>query len=115
MQIGVVKNEIKKLYAEYGIIHDSPVYNEFKTSRSDYQLYKLGLRPQPNIKDDLKMYKEYQGYCRFMPGGVVFLNYWKRCKSFPAKVQQLMLKHWNEEVGFLKILINKQINNADLK
>jgi hypothetical protein len=109
MQIAVVKEEIKKLYLEYGIRHLSPVYDEYKTKRSDFQLYELGLRPQPNIKDDLKMYKAFQGYCRFMPGSVLFLNYWKRCKGFPQKVQQSMLKHWKEEVSFMKEIIESEI------
>ena len=74
MQIDIVKKEIRKLYSHYGITHDSPIYDEYKTDRSNHQLFKLGLRPQANIKDDLDMYKAYQGYCRFMPGGVLFLN-----------------------------------------
>jgi len=110
MQIKTVRREIKKLYATYGINHDSPVYEEYKTNRSDYQLYELGLRPQPNIKDDEGLYKAYQGYCRFMPGGVVFLNYQKRCNSFPEKVQLKMREHWLEEVEFFKSLINERIS-----
>jgi len=109
MQIEIVKKEIKRLYADYGITHESPVYDEHKTDRSDHQLFKLGLRPQPDIKDDMEMYKKYQGYCRFMPGGVLFLNYWKRCKGFPEKVQLKMREHWLEEVSFLKCLIDEQI------
>ncbi|MBD3291095.1 hypothetical protein GF337_19965, partial [candidate division KSB1 bacterium] len=105
MQIAIVKEEIKKLYADYGIRHDSPVYDEYKNDRSDHQLYRLGLRPQPNIKDDEELYKAYQGYCRFMPGGVLFLNYWKRRSDFPEKVQQKMLQHWMEEVEFLRGMI----------
>jgi len=112
MQIPIVKKEIKKFYAEYGITHDSPVYEEHKKKRSDYQLYELGLRPQPNIKDDIEMYKAYQGYCRFMPGGVLFLNYWKRCKGFPEEVQMRMLEHWLEEVQFFKKLIDKQMSSC---
>ena len=106
MQIEIVKKEIKKLYAEYGINHDSPIYNEYTNDRSDHQLYRLGLRPQPNIKDDDELYKAYQGYCRFMPGSVLFLNYWKRRSDFPEKVQRLMLKHWQENVGFLRGMID---------
>lgn len=109
MQIPIVKKEIKKLYADYGITHDSPIYEEHTTDRSDQQLFKLGLRPQANIKDDMEMYEKYQGYCRFMPGGVIFLNYWKRCKNFPEKVQLKMRKHWLEEVDFLKNLIDKNL------
>ena len=109
MQIPIVKKEIVKLYADYGITHDSPVYEEHKTDRSDHQLFKLGLRPQANIKDDIEMYKAYQGYCRFMPGGVLFLNYWKRCDGFPEKVQLKMREHWLEEVDFLKSLIRQNI------
>ena len=106
MQIEIVKKEIKRLYADYGITHESPVYDEHKTDRSDHQLFKLGLRPQPDIKDDMEMYKKYQGYCRFMPGGVLFLNYWKRCKGFPEKVQLKMREHWLEEVDFFKSIID---------
>jgi len=102
MQIEIVKSEIKRLYEDYGILHDSPVYNEYKNNRSDQQLYELGLRPQSNIKDNEEMYKKYQGYCRFMPGSVLFLNYWKRRNDFPEKVQVLMRQHWIEEVEFLK-------------
>ncbi len=109
MQIEIVKHEIKKLYAEYGILHDSPVYEEYKTVRSDHQLFDLGLRPQPNIKDNEELYKAYQGYCKFMPGSVLFLNYWKRRTDFPGKVQHLMKRHWLEEVGFLKKLIDSSI------
>ena len=109
MQIPMVKQEIKKLYADYGIIHDSPIYDEHENSRSDYQLFELGLRPQENIKDDQEMYKKYQGYCRFMPGGVLFLNYWKRCQGFPEKVQEKMKKHWLEEVQFFKSIIEQQL------
>ena len=109
MQIPIVKKEIVKLYADYGITHDSPVYEEHKTDRSDHQLFKLGLRPQANIKDDMEMYKAFQGYCRFMPGGVLFLNYWKRCDGFPEKVQLKMREHWLEEVDFLKSLIRQNI------
>lgn len=106
MQIEIVKKEIKKLYADYAITHDSPVYYEHQTDRADHQLFRLGLRPQPDIKDDMNMYKKYQGYCRFMSGGVLFLNYWKRCKGFPQKVQLKMREHWIEEVDFLKKLID---------
>jgi len=109
MQIAIVKKEIVKFYADYGITHASPVYEEHEQTRSDHQLFKLGLRPQPDIKDDMEMYKAYQGYCRFMPGGVLFLNYWKRCKSFPEKVQLRMREHWIEEVDFFKSLINEHI------
>lgn len=112
MQIKVVKNEIKKLYADYGIVHDSPVYEEHKVSRSDQQLYELGLRPSPKIKDNLQLYRAYQGYCKFMPGGVVFLNYWKRCKNFPDEVQRRMLQHWIEEVDFFKGLIDSEIKGS---
>lgn len=107
MQIPIVKKEIVKFYADYGITHESPIYEEHESARSDHQLFELGLRPQPNIKDDIDMYKAYQGYCRFMPGGVLFLNYWKRCKGFPDKVQLMMREHWMEEVEFLKNLINE--------
>lgn len=113
MQIEMVKKEIKNLYGDYGITHASPIYNEHKTKRSDEQLYDLGLRPQPNIKDDIKMYKEYQGYCKFMPGGVVFLNYWKRCKGFPGQVQKGILAHWLEEVDFFKSIIDEQIKEKN--
>lgn len=112
MQIPIVKKEIKKLYADYGIIHDSPVYDEHESVRSDHQLFALGLRPQKNIKDDQEMYKKYQGYCRFMPGGVLFLNYWRRCEGFPEKVQEMMKEHWLEEVGFLKSLIGNQVTGS---
>jgi len=110
MQIPIVKKEIVKLYAEYGIRHESPVYEEHPNKRSDHQLYELGLRPQPNIKDDMEMYKKYQGYCRFMPGGVLFLNYWRRWKGFPKKVQLMMREHWLEEVDFFKSLIETHLN-----
>jgi len=106
MQIPIVKKEIRKLYADYGIIHDSPIYDEHENARSDHQLFELGLRPQKNIKDDQEMYQKYQGYCRFMPGGVIFLNYWKRCNGFPEKVQIMMKEHWLEEVGFFKSIID---------
>ena len=109
LQIPEVQVEIKKLYKEYGITHDSPVYDEHESFRSDHQLYELGLRPQPNIKDDHEMYKKYQGYCRFMPGSVLFLRYWKRCKGFPERVQNSMKTHWLEEVDFLKKIINEEI------
>jgi len=108
MQIEIVKREIKKLYADYGIAHESPVYHEYENDRSDHQLYRLGLRPQPNIKDDPLMYKAYQGYCRYMPSSVIFLKYWKSCNGFPEKVQSLMRDHWLEEVDFFKQLIDSR-------
>ncbi len=111
MQIEIVKREIKKLYAGYGINHDSPIYDEYNDDRSDHQLYQLGLRPQPNIKDDDELYKAYQGYCRFMPGSVLFLNYWKRRSDFPEKVQRQMLQHWQETVGFMKRMIDGHIKS----
>jgi len=107
MQIPIVKQEIKKLYADYGNTHDSPIYDEHENVRSDLQLFELGLRPQANIKNDQEMYKKYQGYCRFMPGGVLFLNYWRRCKGFPEKVQEMMKEHWMEEIDFIKGLIER--------
>jgi len=109
MQIEIVRKEIKGLYREYGINHASPVYHEYETNRSDFQLYKLGLRPKPNIKDDRDLYRAYQGYCRFMPGSTLFLEYWKKCNGFPTKVQQGILKHWLEEVDFLRGLIDANI------
>jgi len=115
MQIEIVKNEIKKLYAEYGIRHDSPVYAEHAKERSDFQLFKLGMRPKPNIKDDQEMYKKYQGYCRYMPGSVIFLNYWKQCRDFPEKVQMKMKEHWIEEVGFLKDLIDERLSDSSMQ
>jgi hypothetical protein len=114
MQIPIVKEEIKKLYAHYGITHVSPIYDEHVSARSDHQLYELGLRPQKNIKDDLEMYKKYQGYCRYMPGGVIFLNYWKRCQGFPEKVQEKMKEHWVEEVVFLKSIIQQQLTEDNV-
>ena len=109
MQIKIVKEEIRKLYASYGILHDSPVYNEHESSRSDYQLFQLGLRNRPDIKDDDELYKKYQGYCKYMPGGVIFLNYWKLCKGFPEQIQIKMKEHWLEEVSFLKHMIQKEL------
>ena len=52
------------------------------------------------------MYKAYQGYCRYMPSGVIFLNYWRGRKNFPKKVQLLMKAHWLEEVDYFKQLIH---------
>jgi len=112
MQIEIVKKEIKKLYSDYGINHDSPIYNEHTKERSDYQLFRLGLRPKANIKDDIEMYKAYQGYCRFMPGGVLFLNYWKRCNGFPEKIHLKMREHWLEEAEFLKYLIDNAVGSS---
>lgn len=109
MQIKIVKQEIVKLYADYGITHASPVYEEYDTERSDHQLFKLGLREQANIKDDEELYKKYQGYCKFMPGSTLFLNYWKGGKNFPENVQVKMREHWLEEVDFFKQLINAHI------
>ncbi len=109
MQIKTVKEEIKNLYKNYGINHDSPIYDEHNNIRSDHQLFELGLRPQKDIKDDMEMYKKYQGYCRFMPGGVVFLNYWKRCDNFPDEIHKKMKEHWLEEVAFFKVIIDEQI------
>lgn len=109
MQIPIVKDEIKKLYRDYGIRHDSPIYDEHNKVRSDYQLFELGLRPQKNIKDDMEMYKKYQGYCRFMPGGVVFLNYWKRCDNFPDEIHNRMKIHWLEEVDYFKSIIDAYV------
>ena len=109
MQIDIVKKEIKKLYADYGITHDSPVYEEYRVNRSDFQLFQLGLRPKSNIKDDEELYKAYQGYCRFMPGSVIFLNYQKKCQSFPNNVQLKMREHWLEEINFFKQLIDINI------
>ncbi len=106
MQIPIVKKEIKKLYADYGITHDSPIYDEHENARSDHQLFALGLRPQENIKDDQEMYEKYQGYCKVMPGSVLFLNYWKRCGGFPEKVQEMMKQRWVEEVRFFKSVID---------
>ena len=113
MQIEIVKKEIKKMYAGYGITHDSPIYREHKNDRSDHQLYLLGLRQQANIKDDPLMYKAYQGYCRYMPSGVVFLNYWRNREGFPEKIQLRMKEHWLEEVEFFKKIIEEQ-RNRDL-
>lgn len=109
MQIPMVKKEILKLYARYGITHASPIYDEHENFRSDHQLFDLGLRPQKNIKDDRQMYRKYQGYCRFMPGSVIFLNYWRRCEGFPEKIQKKMRQHWLEEVDFLAHLIDQGI------
>ncbi len=107
MQIEIVKKEIKRLYADYGIHHDSPVYHEYENARSDHQLYQLGLRSQPDIKDDPVMHKAYQGYCRYMPSGVIFLNYWKSCEGFPDRIQMGMKEHWLEEVEYFKQLIDE--------
>jgi hypothetical protein len=109
MQIAIVKEEIKKFYSDYGIKHDSPVYDEYNTDRSDRQLYKLGLRPDPNVKDDPILYTTYQGYCRYMPAGVIFLNYWKACKGFPEKIQMMMREHWIEEADFFKGIIEERL------
>jgi len=110
MQIKIVKDEILKFYKDYGITHASPVYDEHTQNRSDHQLFELGLRPAANIKDDDDMYKAYQGYCKYMPGGVLFLNYWTRCNGYPEKVQSKMHQHWLEEVEFMKQLIDEQID-----
>lgn len=110
MQIKIVKNEIEKLYRSYDISHESPVYEEHSRNRSDSQLFELGLRPASNIKDNEAMYKAYQGYCKYMPGSVLFLNYWKRSKDYPEKVQSKMLHHWLEEVDFMKQIIDEHLD-----
>lgn len=110
MQMKNVKKEIVKLYADYNINHSSPVYHEYETNRSDYQLYRLGLREQENIKNDNELYQKYQGYCKFMPGSTIFLHYRKRCKKFPFDVQEKTLRHWCDEVVFLKSLIQEPYN-----
>ena len=92
--------------------HCSPKKTQFITFRG---IFKLGLRPQANIKDDLDMYKAYQGYCRFMPGGGLFLNYWRRCSGFPEKVQWKMREHWLEEVDFLTSLIDEKVSDKPFK
>ncbi|GAB6098049.1 hypothetical protein JCM14469_43040 [Desulfatiferula olefinivorans] len=109
MQIKIVKNEILKLYNDYGITHESPVYDEHKAFRSDQQLFELGLRPEKNIKDNLDLYKKYQGHCKYMPGGVLFLNYWKSRNDFPETVQAKMRDHWLEELEFFKQIIDQHI------
>lgn len=105
MQMIEVKKEIKRFYTFYGIIHDSPIYDEFDTDRSDNQLFRLGLREQPNIKNNPQLYKKYQGYCKFMPASTIWLRYQKKCKGFPDVVQKLTLKHWIEEINYFKQLI----------
>ena len=110
MQIKIVKEEIKKFCSEYGINHFSPIYDDHEKSRSDYQLFDLGLRPQKNIKDDLEMYKKYQGYCTFMPGSVIFLNYWKRCKQFPDAIHLKMKERWINEKMFFKSIVEDNLS-----
>ena len=57
MQIPIVKKEIVKFYEDYGITHESLIYEEHENVKSDNQLFELGMRPQPNIKNDIDMYK----------------------------------------------------------
>jgi len=109
MQIKTVKEQIKKFYADYGITHESPIYEEYETARSDFQLYKLGLREKPNIKDDSVLYKKYQGYCKFMPASTIWLHYKKLCRSFPKDVQKDILQHWNEYMDYFRKLINLEM------
>jgi len=45
-----------------------------------------------------------------MPGGVLFLNYWRRRKDFPEQVQLLMKRHWLEEVEYLKTYIKQDMH-----
>lgn len=87
MQIKIVKKEILKLYQDYGILHDGPFYEEHGLNRSDNHLFELGIRTVSNIKDDEGLYKAYQGYCKYMAGSALSLNYWKRCNGYPGKVQ----------------------------
>lgn len=109
MQMRKVKEEIKRLYAHYGIMHVSPVYEEYASDRSDYQLYRLGLRERANIKDDPKLYKKYQGYCKFMPASTIFLRYRTECPGYPEDIQQSMLAHWKGEVCFFRSLIDEYL------
>jgi len=111
MQMRRVKEEIRRLYADHGIVHASPVYDEYASDRSDYQLFRLGLREQPNIKDNPKLYKKYQGYCKFMPASTIWLHYWRQCKGFPEDVQKQTLEHWIEEVNYIKQLIEYKIGS----
>ena len=107
MQMRELKEEIKKLYAYYGIIHASPVYDEYRNNRSDHQLYRVGLRDKPNIKDDPRLYKKYQGYYKFMPASTIWLYYRRQSKGFPEDVQEKTLEHWCDEVEVFKKLIGK--------
>ena len=111
MQMRIVKKEIKRLYKDYGIIHSSPVYEEYAQDRSDNQLFRLGLREQPDIKDNPQLYKKYQGYCKFMPASTIWLRYRKKCNGFPGDVQELTLKHWVEEMHYFKQLIEHEISS----
>jgi hypothetical protein len=108
MQMRKVKAEIKILYEDYGITHASPVYDEYRNNRSDHQLYRVGLRDKPNIKDNPMLHKEYQGYCKFMPASTIRLHYRRQCKGFPEDVQEKTWQYWCDEIKFLKKLI-KQI------
>jgi len=111
MQMRRMKEEIRRLYADYGIVHYSPVYDEYATDRSDYQLFRLGLREQPDIKDDPELYKKYQGYCKFMPASTIWLHYRRLCKGFPEDVQEKILSHWHEEAAYFHQLINYKISS----
>lgn len=109
MQIEKVNTEITKLYAEYGIIHSSPIYYEYENNRSDQKLFELGLREQGDIKGDPKLYKKYQGYCKFMPASTIFLRYRTKCPGYPEDIQQAILAHWKGEVCFFMSLIDKYV------
>lgn len=109
MQMKSVKKEIKKFYNSFGINHDSPVYDEHETERSDKQLFMLGLRETPNVKDDPALYKKFQGYCSFMPGSTLFLRYRRQTPKFPSDVQQLTLEHWLNNEKFLRELIKMKV------
>lgn len=109
MQMMEVKKRIKKFYASFGITHDSPIYSEYETDRSDHQLFQLGLREREDVKGDPELYKKYQGYCSFMPGSTLFLRYRTRCEKYPHDVQALTHTHWLEEEEFFREVIDKKI------
>lgn len=109
MQVEIVNTEMKKLYADYRITHDSPIYHEHQKNRSDHQLYELGLRPEANVKSDTNTYLKYQGFCKLGSCSAVASYYLKHCKGYPESVQMRIKEHWIEMVPFLKNLINQKL------
>jgi len=110
MQIEIVNAEMKKLYADYGIRHESPIYHEHKVRRSDQQLYELGLRPEVNEKANPELYYKYQGSCKLGSQSAIGLYYLKNRNDYPNYVQTKIKEHWIDVVPFLKNIIDEHLS-----
>jgi len=97
--------ELRKFYREYGIDHQSPVYNIVRT---DWMLFEMGISPQKNVKFPHE-WGDGSGIQQDCAAGALTNMALMGCllplhgRDVSKRVQ---LKYWKEKIEMAKVYIN---------